>query len=228
MESDGKLPLGSLHSAILQPSQETQYGTRNYIVKVPQPTPEQTEDAKKHANERFQEELAYQVLKDRKLGFLEKLIKRHIVRLRTQFVDRIPTSQWSLLIRPAILSFTLNAIDRQVRLSMQDGTHHYLGQRFSDAIAVVSVVPALRPSQAMTYFPGGYLATLFSIMNKYQFHLENSSGFIHWIFCFDSSTNAHSINLSFIPSISSGMALSLWALDLLSMEEKRQLPNLEA
>ena len=144
------------------------------------------------------------------------------MRLRAQLADGIPASQWDLLMRSAILDFTIHSIARQVPLSRPENTHKYRGQSFSDAIVVVSVVPTFSPSQAMTYFPGGYADTLLALMNAYQYNPEEgSSPFIHWIYCFDS--NEHMIHLSFHFPKASQIRTLVIAQDLLSREEKKQI-----
>src|SRR5262249_50696262 len=119
------------------------------------------------------EEASQQVLLE-----LEDLVKQHVVRARRQFADDISALQWDLLLRSDILAFTTNSIARLTPLSMQNGKHACLGRRLSDAIVVVSVVPAMMPSDAMTYFPKGYMETLVALMNRYQFDLKGSSPFI--------------------------------------------------
>src|SRR5205814_1341451 len=106
----------------------------------------------------------------------------------------------NLLLRPGIFSFAINAMSSQMRMSMQDDTHHYMSQQFSDSTVVVSAVPSLILSQAMTYFPEGYIAIVDSLMREHQFDLENSSVFIHWILCQDRSTGEQGVHLSFFSS----------------------------
>jgi uncharacterized membrane protein len=151
---------------------------------------------------------------------LEDLVKQHVVHARRPFADDISALQWDLLLRSDILAFTTHSIARLTPLSTQNGTHACLGRRLSDAIVVVSVVPALMPSYAMTYFPKGYMETLVALMNRYEFDRKGSSPFIHWIYCFDS--NAQMIHLSFLSGASEASAM-LVAQDLLSREEKTQI-----
>lgn len=157
------------------------------------------------------------------LDFIEDLVKQHVGRLRKGFADEVPDSQWDIFLRPDILDFTLHSIARQIPLSVQDARHTYRGQRFSDAIVVVSVVPALKPSHAMAYFPKGYLEALVALMNAYQFDLKGSSPFIHWIYCFDD--HAGLVHLTFDPGASEARKWRLIAQDLLSKEEKRRFQD---
>jgi hypothetical protein len=164
-------------------------------------------------------------VKKEKRGLLEDLVRQRVVRLQRLFADEVPPSQWDVLFRPDILSFTLDSIACQIPLSVQDATHTHRGQQFPGAIVVVSVVPTLRPSHAMTYFPGGYLDTLISLMDAYQFNPKGPSPFIHWIYCFDSHTDAHRIHLSIHFPRSLGIQAQLVAQDLLSKEEKRRFQD---
>lgn len=190
MELDGKLPAGSIGNSESAYVQD-EYGTRGFVVKVPI---EHTVD--------------------------ENLIRVHIARLYQTARDMPGLLHLcDALADFSIFSFTVSAMEKLIPLSLQSNKHQYLGQRFSDTIIVVSIVPAHLPSQAMTYFPGGYLATLISLMHEFGFNNEGPLNFVHWILCKSRFSSEQMLHTSlFSPQTSTANV----ALDLLSVEEKEQ------
>jgi len=152
LELDGKVPAGSIGNAESAYVQD-EYGMRGFVVKVPV---EHTIN--------------------------ENLIRAHIVRLY-QTARNMPglLPLCEALISSLIFSFTVSAMEKLISLSLQNNKHQYLSQRFSDTIIVVSVVPKHLPSQAMTYFPGGYLATLVALMHEFGFNNDGSLLSLQWI-----------------------------------------------
>ena len=190
MELDDKLPAGSVGKAEATYVQD-EYGTRGLVVKVP---------------------VEY-ILN-------EHLIRMHIARLYKE-ADEQPglLNICDTLINSTIFSFTVSAMEQLLSLSVQNNKHQYVSQQFSNTIIVTSIVPAYLPSQAMSYFPGGYLATLMALMQEVGFNNEGQLDFVHWILCVNRFSNKQMFHTSlFSPRTSTANV----ALDLLSTAEKEQ------
>lgn len=197
MEADGKLPPGSIGSIEHAHVQDID-GIRSLVVKV--------------FNEGITQVVEHTID--------ENLLRAHIASLYQAARDMPGLLHLcDALIRPDVFSFTVSTMEKLLPLSIQNNKHQYLSQRFSETIIVISVVPTYLPSQAMAYFPGGYLATLITLMQEFGFGNDGSLDFVHWILCMSRISNEQMLHTSLFSPHTTTANL---AQDLLSVAEKEQ------
>ena len=84
---------------------------------------------------------------------------------------------------------------------------------------VLWMIPAFDPVTVKSFLPGGYLSHLESLVSKWD---RSTKHFAHWIVCGDEGHT--SVQLTFLPrSEEIGKLPSLFAVDLLTSEEKRRI-----
>jgi len=156
---------------------------------------------------------------------IETHLQQHLANMKLTYSARKSISTvtllWNKLLRPDILSFTINTIDQELRKSIDDKTHHFRCKEFNDIYLCVSTVPCSDLKRAGSFF-NGYLNFLNSVVYKANFQPGNSQDFdlAHWIFCYGAENRdaRASVHLSFFPG--NKIAFAVLAQDLMTPEEK--------
>ena len=127
------------------------------------------------------------------------------------------------LLKTGCLTFAVQAIKRNLTLSLDDREFHHETSVIGDYIIAVTTCPWLKVSEVRVHMPDGYLR-LMNNLTEPACRQYAGKHVAHWIYCSDGKQAA--AHLSFIPNpakVDTSLTFPILAVDLMTQAEKAQL-----